>query len=57
MNWLITGGCGFGDVARNFSDTSKAKRKLNWQAEVALPDGLRRTVRFFQDTYMPDRAS
>ncbi len=46
-----------GDVARNFSDTSKAKRKLNWQAEVALPDGLRRTVRFFQDTYMPDRAS
>lgn len=36
-----------GDVMRNFSDTSKAKRQLDWQASVALPEGLRRTVRSF----------
>lgn len=33
-----------GDVARNFSDTSKAKNLLNWEAKVALPEGLRRTL-------------
>jgi UDP-glucose 4-epimerase len=36
-----------GDVARNFSDTSKAKAVLGWQAQVPLEEGLRRTVRFF----------
>lgn len=36
-----------GDVARNYSDTSKARERLGWQPEVALSDGLRRTVRHF----------
>lgn len=37
-----------GDVMRNFSDTSKARDRLGWQAEVSLKEGLRRTVRFFR---------
>ena len=36
-----------GDVMRNFSDTRKAKAMMGWKAETALPEGLRRTVRFF----------
>ena len=36
-----------GDVARNFSDTSKAKKMLDWHTEVSLDEGLRKTVRFF----------
>ena len=38
-----------GDVARNFSDTSKARRILDWTPAVRLEDGLKRTVRFFLD--------
>ena len=38
-----------GDVARNFSDTSKARRMLDWTPTVVLEDGLRQTVRFFLD--------
>lgn len=38
-----------GDVARNFSDTSKARRLLNWTPTVELEKGLQRTVRFFLD--------
>ena len=33
-----------GDVRRNFSDTSKAKRELGWQPQIALPDGLQMTL-------------
>lgn len=36
-----------GDVQRNYSDTSKAKRMLGWRAEVDLEEGLRRTVEWF----------
>ena len=36
-----------GDVARNYSDTSKARARLGWTTDVALEEGLRRTVRFF----------
>lgn len=36
-----------GDVLRNFSDTSKARERLGWQAQVGLKDGLGRTVRHF----------
>lgn len=36
-----------GDVARNFSDTSKARRTLAWQPEMDMDEGLRRTIRFF----------
>lgn len=37
-----------GDVRRNFSDTSKAGRMLGWQARVALREGLRRTLAYWQ---------
>lgn len=36
-----------GDVMRNFSDTSKAREKLEWRSRVSLEDGLRRTIRYF----------
>ncbi len=36
-----------GDVKRNYSDTSKARRMLGWQAEVSLEEGLRRTAEWF----------
>jgi UDP-glucose 4-epimerase len=38
-----------GDVRRNFSDTSKARRLLGWQAETSLAEGLRRTVAWFME--------
>lgn len=34
-----------GDVARNYSDTRKAKHILDWQAKVELRDGLVTTLR------------
>ena len=42
-----------GDVARNYSDTTKARQRLAWTPQVSLDDGLRRTVRYFLDTYHP----
>lgn len=36
-----------GDVRRNYSDTSKAENRLGWTSEVALEEGLRRTVQSF----------
>jgi UDP-glucose 4-epimerase len=36
-----------GDVKRNFSDTSKAKKTLGWQSEWALIDGLESTIEWF----------
>lgn len=36
-----------GDMKRNYSDTSKAKGVLGWQAEVGLEEGLKRTVEWF----------
>ena len=36
-----------GDVMRNYSDTSKAARMLGWQAQMALPQGLRETFAWF----------
>ena len=44
---VVNGELRTGDVARNFSDTSKAARMLGWHAEMDLDEGLRRTVRFF----------
>ena len=38
-----------GDVRRNFSDTTKAKELLGWQAKTALPDGLRKTLAWFAE--------
>jgi UDP-glucose 4-epimerase len=36
-----------GDVLRNFSDTTKAKTVLDWQAKTSLKKGLERTVDSF----------
>ncbi len=36
-----------GDVRRNYSDTSKAKRMLGWQAEVSVTEGIGRTIEWF----------
>jgi UDP-glucose 4-epimerase len=36
-----------GDVKRNYSDTSKAGRMLDWHSEVELAEGLKRTVEWF----------
>lgn len=36
-----------GDVLRNYSDTSKAKRLLGWQSEMDFEEGLARTVDYF----------
>ena len=36
-----------GDVRRNFSDTSKARMLLGWQAQMKLETGLKRTWEWF----------
>lgn len=36
-----------GDVLRNFSDTSKAAKYLNWQSSTNLNDGLKETLSYF----------
>jgi len=36
-----------GDVMRNYSDTSKAKRLLGWAAKSNLEYGIKKTVRYF----------
>ena len=37
-----------GDVMRNFSDTSKAKKMLGWTPEIELQTGIQKTVDFFK---------
>lgn len=36
-----------GDIRRNYSDTTKARRMLGWKAEMPLEEGLTRTVSSF----------
>ena len=36
-----------GEVLRNYSDTSKAHRRLGWRPEVSLEDGLGKTVDWY----------
>jgi len=38
-----------GDVQRNYSDTSKAREVLGWQAETTLAMGLKETIEWFLD--------
>jgi nucleoside-diphosphate-sugar epimerase len=35
-------------VLATYLDSSKAERDLGWRAQVALEDGLRRTVEWFR---------
>ncbi|MDY6822190.1 MAG: NAD-dependent epimerase/dehydratase family protein [Thermodesulfobacteriota bacterium] len=44
---VIHGESRTGDVRRNYADTAKAARLLNWQSEYSLEDGLRETVAYF----------
>jgi UDP-glucose 4-epimerase len=44
---VINGEIRLGDVKRNYSDTSKAKRLLGWSAQTALDEGLSKTVAYF----------
>ncbi len=36
-----------GDVKRNFSDTRKALKYMDWQASIGMDEGLRKTVTWF----------
>lgn len=38
-----------GDVQRNYSDTSKAKRMLRWTAGTPLEEGLKETIAWFKE--------
>jgi UDP-glucose 4-epimerase len=38
-----------GDVMRNYSDTSKARQRLGWQARTSLDQGIESTIRWFVD--------
>ena len=44
---LINGETRLGDVKRNFSDTSKAKKMLGWQPKINLDEGLPKVVDYF----------
>ena len=46
---VINGEVRLGDVMRNYSDTTKAKERLGWQAQVGLEQGLAATVNYFLD--------
>ena len=39
-----------GEIRRNFSDTSKAKQLLNWQASIGLTEGLKETINWYLQT-------
>ncbi|MDA3788618.1 MAG: GDP-mannose 4,6-dehydratase, partial [Desulfobacula sp.] len=38
-----------GDVKRNFSDTTKAKKILTWNPKINLKDGLEKTINWFNN--------
>jgi UDP-glucose 4-epimerase len=38
-----------GELRRIFLEVSKAERELSWKRSVSLPEGLKRTVDFFQE--------
>lgn len=40
-----------GDVVRNYSDVSKARKMLEWSHHVALAEGVESTVRWFLEHY------
>ena len=44
---VINGETRLGDVKRNYSDTSKAKNRLDWQPTMNQDEGLKKTVEYF----------
>ncbi len=46
---IVNGDTRKGDVLRNFSDTSKARKMLGWKAQTGLHEGLEATVDYFMN--------
>ena len=46
---IVHGDKRLGDVLRNFSDTSKAAKMLNWVSKETLESGLKKTTKWFLD--------
>lgn len=44
---VINGETRVGDVKRNYSDTTKARTRLNWEPQMTLNRGLTETVNYF----------
>ena len=44
---IVNGSPRIGDVKRNYSDTRKAERLLNWQPQTNLEEGLWSTAKYF----------
>ena len=44
---LVNGEKRLGDVARNYSDTTKARTRLRWKPQMSLTEGLTTTVQYF----------
>ena len=44
----VHGPAKLGEIRQTYLDSSKAAKDLRWRPEVALPDGLRRTVDYFR---------
>ena len=42
-----------GEIHRNYSDTTKAKKELNWEAKTPLIEGLKQTVDYFIKNHSP----
>jgi nucleoside-diphosphate-sugar epimerase len=40
-------------MPRNYSDTSKAAKMLNWRSETPLEEGLKRTIEDIMRNYRP----
>ena len=48
-------GLRLGDVRRNFSDTTKARKILNWKAKTDLTHGLLKTIEWFMECEPQER--
>ena len=44
---VINGETRLGDVKRNYSDITKAKKRLGWQPTISMKQGLEKTVEYF----------
>src|SRR3990167_5488999 len=43
-----------GDVAANFASSEKLERATGWRAKVSLPEGLKRTIKYYNDIRFDD---
>jgi UDP-glucose 4-epimerase len=49
---VVHGEFRLGDVRRNYSDTSKARQRLGWRAEVNFVEGIRRTISWYHKNFL-----